>query len=51
MQARPWEDNHLVRKIRSPTVRKHRIGPASARRVTAITTLAETTSPQRRPLA
>lgn len=26
MQARPWEDNHLVREIRSPAVRKHRIG-------------------------
>ena len=24
---RPWEDHRLVREIRSPTVRKHRIGP------------------------
>ena len=26
VQARPWEHNHLVREIRSPAVRKHRIG-------------------------
>jgi hypothetical protein len=26
MQAKPWEDNHLVREIRSTAVRKHRIG-------------------------
>ena len=51
MQTRPWEDNHLVWEIRSPGARKHRIGAASARRVSAITTPAETTSHQRRPLA
>ena len=42
--ARPWEDNRLVWEIRSPAARKHSIGPASPRRVTAITTPAETTS-------
>ena len=31
-------------EIRSPAARKHRVGPASPRRVMAITTPAETTS-------
>jgi hypothetical protein len=49
MQARPWEDNHLVSETRAPAARKHSVGPASGRRVSAITTSAETTSYQRRP--
>jgi hypothetical protein len=51
MQARPWEDNHLVWEIRSPAARKHRIGRASARRVMPITTPAKPTSHERKPLA
>jgi hypothetical protein len=27
MQARPWEDNHPVREIGSPAVRRQSIGP------------------------
>ena len=50
MRARPWQDNHLVGDPFADGAQA-RIGPASARRVTAITTLAETTSHQRRPLA
>jgi hypothetical protein len=47
VQVRPWEDNHLVREIRSPEVRKHRIGE----RCHVIRIPAETTSRPPKTLA